>query len=299
MGAPVGSAAVKPPAGDDGFCDPPRVAVATAVATALAEDLLPLGDLTASLLPRAATIEAMFSAREAGVVAGRACVVETYAQLDPAVAVDWVLPDGSAFEPGAVIGRVRGPLAPILTGERTALNFLRHLSGVASLTRRFVDLASAASNGRTRIIDTRKTTPGLRALEKAAVRAGGGFNHRANLSDAIMVKDNHLAGLSIADAVARARALWPGRPVHVECDTFDQLDAILATDADRAMVDNFTPEDVALAVARVAGRVEVEVTGGVTVANVAAYAQAAPDFISVGAITQSAGVVDLGLDLPE
>ena len=264
---------------------------------ALAEDLLPLGDLTASLLPTGAMIEATFSAREAGVLAGSACVLETYAQLDPAVVVAWEMRDGAPFGPGTVIASVRGPLAPVLTGERTALNFLRHLSGVASLTRRFVDAANAASGGKTRIIDTRKTTPGLRALEKAAVRAGGGFNHRANLSDAIMVKDNHLAGLSIADAVARARAMWPGRPVHVECDTFDQLDAILATCADRAMVDNFTPADVALAVARVGDQMELEVTGGVTLDNVGAYAEARPDFISVGAITQSAGVVDLGLDL--
>jgi len=271
--------------------------VITAVGTALSEDLLPLGDLTASLVPTSAQVEATFAARESGTVAGSACVIETYAQLDDRVRVEWLVADGEAFEPGAVVAVVTGPLAPVLTGERTALNFLRHLSGVASLTRRFVDLATAASGGRTRILDTRKTTPGLRALEKAAVRAGGGFNHRANLSDAIMVKDNHLAGLSIADAVARARALWPGRPVHVECDTLDQLDAILATGADRAMVDNFSPADVAVAVERVGARLELEVTGGVTLDTVAAYAEAGPDFISVGALTQSAGVVDLGLDL--
>ena len=264
---------------------------------ALAEDLLPLGDLTASLVPGSATVKATFGAREAGVVAGRACVFETYRQLDPSVVVEWELGDGMSFGPGAVLGSVSGALAPVLTGERTALNFLRHLSGVATLTSRFVALASQASGGRTRILDTRKTTPGLRALEKAAVRAGGGFNHRANLSDAVMVKDNHLAGLSIAEAVSRARALWPGRPVHVECDTLAQLDAVLATRADRAMVDNFSADDVAIAVSRVAGRIELEVTGGVSLATVAAYARARPDFISVGAITHSAGVVDLGLDL--
>ncbi|GAC1315508.1 MAG: carboxylating nicotinate-nucleotide diphosphorylase [Acidimicrobiales bacterium] len=277
--------------------DPPRSAVIVAVGVALTEDLLPLGDLSASLVPGDATVEATFSAREPGVVAGSACVMETFAQLDPAVRVEWVLPDGTAFGPGAVVATIAGPLAPVLTGERTALNFLRHLSGVATMTRRFVDLATEASGGQTRILDTRKTTPGLRALEKAAVRAGGGFNHRANLSDAIMVKDNHLAGLSIAEAVARARSLWPGRPVHVECDTMAQLEAILATRADRAMVDNFSPADVVAAVALVAGRVELEVTGGVTLDTVAAYAAARPDFISVGALTHSAGVVDLGLDI--
>jgi len=276
---------------------PPQAAVRDAVARALAEDLLPLGDLTAALLPPDATACAVLSAREPGVLAGQACVSETYAQLDAAITVEWSVAEGCAFAAGDALARVRGPLAGVLTGERTALNFVRHLSGVASLTRRFVDLAHDASGGVTRIIDTRKTTPGLRALEKAAVRAGGGFNHRANLSDAVMVKDNHLAGATIADAVDRARRMWPGRPVHVECDTLQQLDDVLATRADRAMLDNFTPDDVALAVQRCAGRIEVEVTGGISITTVAAYARARPDFISVGAITHSAAVIDLGLDL--
>ena len=280
--------------------DPPRPAVIDAVARALAEDLLPLGDLTAALIPAGTAVEAELVARQPGVVAGRACVQETFAQLDPEVTIGWLLPDGSAFGPGDPIATVAGPLAAIVTGERTALNFLRHLSGVATLTRRFVDAATTASGGRTRILDTRKTTPGLRALEKAAVRAGGGFNHRANLSDAVMVKDNHLAGLTIGQAVEAARRAWPGRPVHVECDTLDQLDAILATQADRVMVDNFTPDQLAEAVRRVAAghrRVELEMTGGVDLGSVGAYAAAAPDYISVGAITHSAGVVDIGLDL--
>jgi nicotinate-nucleotide pyrophosphorylase (carboxylating) len=273
--------------------EPPRAAVVDAVSRALAEDLLPLGDLTASLIPEATRANATFTAREPGVLAGTACVIETYAQLDHNVVVTWAHTDGDAFGRGAHLGTVVGPLAPMLTGERTALNFLRHLCGVATMTHRFVERA----DGRSRILDTRKTTPGLRALEKAAVRAGGGFNHRANLSDAIMVKDNHLAGMSIAEAVERARQLWPGRPVHVECDTLDQLDEILATRADRAMVDNFTPADVEVAVARTNGRIELEVTGGLTLDTVAQYAAARPDFISVGALTHSAGVIDIGLDL--
>jgi nicotinate-nucleotide pyrophosphorylase (carboxylating) len=277
--------------------DPPQIAVVEAVGRALAEDLLPLGDLTAALIPSGTAVKATFTSREEGVVAGRACVIETFAQLDRDIEIDWLLPDGSELSPGARVALVSGPLAPILSGERTALNFLRHLSGIASLTRRFVDLATSASGGATTILDTRKTTPGLRALEKAAVRAGGGANHRANLSDAVMIKDNHLAGMSIADAVSAARRAWPGRPVHVECDDLEQLDAILATPADRAMIDNFTPDQVAVAVGRVAGRMELEVTGGVTLDTVAAYAAARPDFISVGALTHSAGVVDLGLDL--
>jgi nicotinate-nucleotide pyrophosphorylase (carboxylating) len=276
---------------------PPRAAVQEAVARALAEDLLPLGDLTAALLPPGAEARAVINAREAGVLAGQACVDETYAQLDNAVVLDWSVTDGASFGAGAAIARVRGPLAAVLTGERTALNFVRHLSAVATLTRRFVDIAEAASGGATTMLDTRKTTPGLRALEKAAVRAGGGANHRANLSDAVMVKDNHLGGTTIAVAVAQARRTWPGRPVHVECDTLEQLDEVIASGADRAMLDNFTPDDVAVAVRRNGGRVEIEVTGGVTLEKVAAYARARPHFISVGAITDSAGVVDLGLDL--
>jgi nicotinate-nucleotide pyrophosphorylase (carboxylating) len=277
--------------------EPPRAAVVDAVGRALAEDLLPLGDLTAAILPEGARTRAAIAAREAGVLAGQACVTETYAQLDRTVAVEWVVAEGSPFTDGDVLGVVSGPLASVLTGERTALNFVRHLSGVATLTRRFVDLADAASDGRTRILDTRKTTPGLRSLEKAAVRAGGGANHRANLSDAVMVKDNHLAGMSIAAAVEAAKRMWPGRPVHVECDNLEQLDEILATAADRAMVDNFTPDDVRCAAGRCAGRIELEVTGGVSLATVAAYAAARPDFISVGALTHSAGVIDLGLDI--
>jgi nicotinate-nucleotide pyrophosphorylase (carboxylating) len=279
------------------YVEPPAAAVSDAVGRALAEDLLPLGDLTAALIAPGTRATAVISARGSGVLAGRACVVETYAQVDGEVTLDWLIPDGSAFEAGATVAVVAGPLAPILTGERTALNFLRHLSGVASLTRRFVDLADAASGGSTRILDTRKTTPGLRALEKAAVRAGGGANHRANLSDAVMVKDNHLAGMSITVAVEAARRMWPGRAVHVECDTLAQLEEILATRADRAMLDNFTPDDVAVAVQCCRGHLEVEVTGGVSLGTVAAYAAARPDFISVGALTHSAGVVDLGLDL--
>ena len=277
--------------------DPPTSAVVEAVGRALAEDLLPLGDLTAALIPPGCVCAAHLVSREAGVLAGRACVEATFLQVDASIAVEWSRADGSVLEAGDVVASVDGSLASIVTAERTALNFVRHLSGVASLTARFVALADQASGGRTRILDTRKTTPGLRALEKAAVRAGGGHNHRANLSDGIMVKDNHLAGLSIADAVTQARAQWPGRPVHVECDSLEQLEIVVASGADRAMLDNMSPAQVASGVAAVAGRIEVEVTGGVNLSSVAAYAAARPDFISVGALTQSAGIIDIGLDL--
>jgi nicotinate-nucleotide pyrophosphorylase (carboxylating) len=271
--------------------------VRDAVTLALAEDLLPLGDLTAGLIPPDAAGKGNFVTRQAGVVAGLDCVVETYRQLSSDVVIEWSVAEGTVVDEGAVLAAAAGPLAPLVTGERTALNFIRHLSGVASLTARFVALATGASGGHTRILDTRKTTPGLRALEKAAVRAGGGFNHRANLSDAVMVKDNHLAGLDIAAAVARARAIWPGRPVFVECDTLAQLASIVEAGADRAMLDNMSPAQVAEGLALAGGRVEVEVTGGITLATVAEYAAARPDFISIGAITHSAGVLDIGFDL--
>jgi nicotinate-nucleotide pyrophosphorylase (carboxylating) len=280
-----------------GHVAPPAAAVRDAVTLALAEDLLPLGDLTAGLIPSDAVGKGNLLSRQAGVVAGLDCVVETYRQLSSDVVIEWCVADGTEVDEGAVLASAAGPLAPLVTGERTALNFIRHLSGIASLTARFVALAAGASGGHTRILDTRKTTPGLRALEKAAVRAGGGFNHRANLSDAVMVKDNHLAGLDIVAAVAKARAVWPGRPVFVECDTLAQLASIVESGADRAMLDNMSPAEVAEGLALVDGRVEVEVTGGVTLATVAEYAAARPDFISVGAITHSAGVLDIGLDL--
>src|SRR5437899_384363 len=173
--------------------EPPITAVREIVARALAEDLEPSGDLTSSLLPPDATATASFVARADGVVAGRLCAIETFRAIDPALEVTWLLPDGSGVLPGSEIARVSGRFASILTAERTALNFLGHLSGIATLTDRYVQ----AAGGGAQIWDTRKTTPGLRSLEKAAVRAGGGRNHRGNLSEWILLKDNHLAGLGI------------------------------------------------------------------------------------------------------
>lgn len=177
---------------------PPRHAVVEAVERALAEDLGPLGDITAALLPADAVAVADVVPRAHGVLAGTACATEAYAQLDPRVRMSWRAADGDRIAPGVAVGRVEGPLRAVLTGERTALNFLCHLSGIATLTRQFVD--AAAASGTARIVETRKTLPGLRALEKAAVRAGGGANHRGTLSDLVLIKDNHLAGTSIADA---------------------------------------------------------------------------------------------------
>lgn len=280
--------------------DPPRHVVVEAVARAIAEDLGPLGDISAALLPDPDEVTiADVVPRAAGVLAGTACATEAYAQLDPRVRVTWSAADGDRIRAGVAVGRVEGPLAALLTGERTALNFLCHLSGIATLTRRFVDAAAGA--GSARIVETRKTLPGLRALEKAAVRAGGGANHRGSLSDMVLVKDNHLAGLAIADAVARARSAWPGRGVEIECDHADQVDEAVAAGADMVMLDNMPPDDAAACVARVRAGARpwtiIEVSGGVTVDTVAAYAATGADVISTSAITQSAPALDLGLDL--
>jgi nicotinate-nucleotide pyrophosphorylase (carboxylating) len=275
------------------WLDPPVAAVREVVARALAEDLGVFGDLTAGLVPESATVAAAFVARGAGVLAGTLAATETFAAVDSDITVRWDACDGERLAAGQVLGRVSGPLSSVLTSERTALNLLGHLSGVATLTRQYVDAAGPV----TRIRDTRKTTPGLRALEKAAVRAGGGANHRASLSDGILVKDNHLAGITIADAVAEAHRRWPGVTCEVECDTFDQVQTALDAGADLIMVDNMTPDQVASAVSLVAGRVPVEVSGGVTLPTVAAYASAGADLISVGALTHSAPVLDIGLDL--
>ena len=283
--------------------EPPHGVVVDAVARALAEDLTPLGDLTSALLDPTLSATAEVVVRGGGVVAGVPCASEAFRQVDEAVLVEWSVADGAIVESGTVIGRVDGPLASILTAERTALNFLGHLSGIATLTRRFVVVAAAA--GSTRIWDTRKTTPGLRSLEKAAVRAGGGANHRGNLSDWILLKDNHLALMGIAGAVASARERWPARTVHVECDRIDQLREALDAGVDAVLLDNMTPAQVAEAVAvadehaAATGRRRplLEISGGITLETVTRYVSLGADTISVGGLTNSAPVLDIGLDI--
>ncbi len=280
---------------------PPEAAVREAVDRALEEDLLPLGDLTAALVRAATTARLAVVARQPGVVAGQRCAEQAFAGVDRRIELDWRIPDGVAVAPGDAVAMVAGPLRSILSAERTALNFLCHLSGVATATRRFVD-AVAAVDPAVRVLDTRKTTPGLRALEKAAVRAGGGHNHRASLSDAVLVKDNHLGGLGIAEAVARARRLWPGRLVEIECDRREQVEEACRAGAGAVLLDNMTPEEAAECAAlarRVSpgGTVLVEVSGGIDLASAPRYAAAGVDLISVGALTHSVVALDLGLDL--
>jgi nicotinate-nucleotide pyrophosphorylase (carboxylating) len=283
--------------------DPPPAAVRAAVARALAEDLGPLGDLTALLVPADDVGRVRVVSRADGVLAGRLCALETFSGVDPTLEVDWRIPDGGWLVPGSVVAEVSGPMRSILTAERTALNFLCHLSGIATMARHFVD-AVATANPATRVLDTRKTTPGLRVLEKAAVRAGGAWNHRASLSDAVLVKDNHLGRLGIAEAVKAARRSWPGAMVEVECDRPEQVSEAVDAGVSAVLLDNMTPslvsECVALVRARCApGTVLVEASGGITLANAPAYAAAGADLISVGAITHSAPILDLGLDLVE
>jgi nicotinate-nucleotide pyrophosphorylase (carboxylating) len=280
---------------------PSITAVREAVARALAEDLTPIGDLTSLLLPPDLEATARFVPRSDGVLAGRLCADEALRQVDPTLSVDWSADDGDLVGAGQEVARVTGGLAPILTAERTALNFLCHLSGIATLTARYV----AAAGGSLRVWDTRKTTPGLRALEKAAVRAGGGFNHRGNLSDWVLLKDNHLALFGIAEAVERARARWPGRTVHVECADAAMAREAVDAGADALLLDNLDPAEVKAIVDEVRarrpgpGRPLIEVSGRVSLDTVGAYATTGADMVSVGALTHSAPVLDIGLDIDE
>jgi nicotinate-nucleotide pyrophosphorylase (carboxylating) len=280
---------------------PPIHAVRAAVALALEEDLTPLGDLTSALLDADRIATADFISRAEGVLAGVDCATEAFGQVDPTVRVEWLAADGDDIDAKQVLGRVTGPLPSVLTSERTALNFLCHLSGIATYTQRFVRAAA----GGARIWDTRKTTPGLRALEKAAVRAGGGTNHRGNLSDWVLLKDNHLAVLGIEEAVRRARMRWPARTVHVECESLEQVRAALVSGADALLLDNMTPDEVRACVAEAdrhasahaVRRPVLEVSGGINLQTVGDYAGTGIDLISVGAITNSAPNLDIGLDI--
>jgi nicotinate-nucleotide pyrophosphorylase (carboxylating) len=280
----------------DPLVEPPAADVRAVVERALAEDLTPLGDITSMLLDPTRQATGRFVAREAGTIAGSACVRETLAQVDPTLVVCWSADDGTVVAAGDELGTVSGPLAPMLTAERTALNLLGHLSGIATAAARL----RAEADPSTRVWDTRKTTPGLRSLEKAAVRAGGCVNHRGNLSEWVMLKDNHLTGTSIADAVARARAAWPGRTVQVECDRPEQVAEAVAAHADAVLLDNMAVDDAASCVQMVRDgdpNCLVEISGGIDLETIGAYSRIGADCISVGAMTNSAPVLDIGLDI--
>ena len=264
-----------------------------AVAAALTEDV-GSGDLTTQrVVPADATCKAAIVVKEPGVVCGLHVVEEVFHELDPELRFQAVAADGNRIEARAVVARLQGRAAPILTGERTALNFLGRLSGIATLTRRFVD---AVAGTRAEILDTRKTTPGLRALEKHAVECGGGRNHRFGLYDAILIKDNHLAVAgSLSEAVRRAAGA--GVPVQVEVDTLEQLREALAAGADSILLDNMPPPVLREAVEITAGRATLEASGGVTLDTIRSIAESGVDFISIGALTHSARSLDVSLEV--
>ncbi|KIC60575.1 nicotinate-nucleotide pyrophosphorylase [Brevundimonas nasdae] len=279
----------------------PEVLIEPVVRLALAEDLGRAGDVTAmACIPENARMKAAFAARKPGVLAGIDCVRLAVLAMDSRASVDLRSRDGDAFEAGDVLAVVEADARAFLSAERTALNLVGRLSGVATLTRTYVE---AVAGTKARIADTRKTTPGLRALEKHAVACGGGINHRFGLDDAILIKDNHVAVCGgVAEAVRRARAFAPHlMKVEVEVDGLDQLDAVLAlidegAAPDVIMLDNFSLDDLRAAVARVAGRIVLEASGGVDLTTVRGIAETGVDVISVGALTHSAPVLDIGLD---
>jgi nicotinate-nucleotide pyrophosphorylase (carboxylating) len=264
------------------------------VSRALAEDI-GAGDVTTeATVPASARGHGVFLAKSPLVVAGMAVAAAAFEIVDPAAVLTSRVDDGTACEPGTVLAEVRGPARALLTAERVALNFLQRLSGVATITRRFVE----ASGGRITILDTRKTTPTLRALEKYAVRVGGGTNHRFGLYDAFLIKDNHirLAG-GVGPAVDRARGFRPDLAIEVEAQSLQQVDDALAAGVDVLLVDNLPLEAVREAVRRARGRAKVEISGGVTLDRIPALAVTGAEFVSVGALTHSAPAADISLEI--
>ncbi|WP_309617740.1 carboxylating nicotinate-nucleotide diphosphorylase [Salinibacterium sp.] len=267
---------------------------------ALQEDA-PWGDLTSeTFLPAGVTATASLVAREPGILSGIEVFARVFQLMDLSTSIDVLSKDGAVIGPGMTLARVHGDARAVLRAERVALNLTQRMTGIATLTARYV---AAVAGTKARIVDTRKTTPGLRMLERQAVRDGGGHNHRYSLSDAVLAKDNHLAvlsaaGIPLGDAIRAARARI-GHTVHleVEVDRLDQIDDVISAGVDTIMLDNFTPDELETGVAAVAGRALVEASGGVNLDTVAAIARSGVDIISVGALTHSARALDLGLDI--
>ncbi|ROR71733.1 nicotinate-nucleotide pyrophosphorylase [carboxylating] [Bogoriella caseilytica] len=276
----------------------PREQVVRIVRMALEEDA-PHGDLTSqAFVPASAHAEAEVVAREAGVFSGAEVLRSVFAEIDEHIGVGCEVEDGEAFAAGARLAVVRGPARAVLRGERVALNLLQRMCGIATLTARYVAAAQQTAP-RVRVVDTRKTTPGLRILERHAVRCGGGHNHRFSLSEAVMAKDNHLALVhNLTAAIQSARAQLPHTThIEVEVDRLDQIETVLAGGADTIMLDNFSPEDLRRGVALIDGRAIVEASGGITLETISEVAATGVDVISVGALTHSVRSLDLGLDL--
>jgi len=264
------------------------------VRRALAEDF-GWGDVTTeTIIERTQKARGVITAKSPCVLAGLEIAAEAFRQMDPAVQIKIGRPDGTRCERGTEVAEVQGLAAALLTAERTALNFLQRLSGIATLTREFVD----AAGGRITVLDTRKTTPVLRALEKYAVRAGGGMNHRTGLDDGILIKDNHirLAG-SVGAAVTRMRKANHQMPTEVEADSLVQVDEALKAGAEIVLLDNLSTEDIIEAVRRCSGRARTEISGGVTLQRMDELAATGADYVSVGALTHSAPAVDLSFEI--
>lgn len=276
-----------------------QATIAETVSSALREDA-PTGDASAPLIPETATATAELRAREAGVFSGGPVFAAAFQLLDPSMNVELVVADGDRFEPGDLLAVVSGSARTVLQGERIGLNFVQRMSGIATLTHRFVD---AIEGTKARIVDTRKTTPLLRAFERQAVLDGGGKNHRFSLSDAVMVKDNHLAilqasGIDLVSALRAAIAAAPNPSrFEVEVDRIDQIPTLIEAGVPVIMLDNFAPAELRAGVELIAGRAEIEASGGVNLDTVRAIAETGVDVISVGALTHSARALDLGLDI--
>ncbi|MGB7961985.1 MAG: carboxylating nicotinate-nucleotide diphosphorylase [Propionicimonas sp.] len=274
----------------------PQLVIEPLVRAALLEDLGRAGDLTTdAIIDPDATAEVALVSRDPGVVAGLACAELAWRLVDSRITMVTEIPDGSRVAPGSVIARVGGPARGLLTGERVALNFLGHLSGVATGT---ATIADAIAHTRARVADTRKTIPGLRSLQKYAVAAGGGSNHRFGLDDAVLIKDNHIAVAgSVTEAVTRVRrTVGHLVKVEVEVDGLDQLRELLAIGADAVLLDNMTPDLLAEAVRLIDRRMITEASGRITPLTAVPIAEAGVDLISVGWLTHSARVLDIGLD---
>jgi nicotinate-nucleotide pyrophosphorylase (carboxylating) len=272
--------------------------IRTTVATALAEDI-GSGDLTAQLIPAHQTARATIITREPAVLCGQRWVNEVFRQIEPQVHIEWLAADGQQLHPGQALCHLQGPARALLTGERTALNFLQTLSGTATLTQRHV--ARIAGTG-CRILDTRKTVPGLRLAQKYAVTCGGGTNHRIGLFDAMLVKENHIAAAgSIAAAVTQGRALNPAVMLEVEVETLDELHQALAANVDRILLDNFSVADLRTAVgitrAHINAHIELEASGNMTLDTLRDVAETGVDFISIGGLTKHVSAVDLSMRL--
>ncbi len=277
---------------DHGTSLPPPQVIEAVVRAALTEDV-GSGDVTAVLIPAAGRAQARVITRESAVLCGAAWFDEVFRQLDARVHVEWLAHDGDDVRPDQALCRLHGPARALLTGERTALNFLQTLSGTATVTRRFVRLLAG---GKTQLLDTRKTVPGLRAAQKYAVRCGGGRNHRMGLYDGVLIKENHIkAAGAISAAVRAARQRHPQLPVEVEVESLTALNEAVESGADIALLDNFTVAMMREAVKLAAGRIKLEASGGMDEGKLLEVAQTGVDYISVGSLTKHIQAIDLSM----